>query len=169
MSEFTVKGPFAIPVKSTRGGARRIDAEGLPDFWEDAEPSADRPGCYVFAMRAGKGFTPYYIGKATKSFAGECFTSHKVIKYNEALASYRKGRPVLFFVVHPIQKGALNKKVISKIEGFLIQLGVARNPDLLNIQNTRQDKWAIAGVVRGRRGKPSTAAQAFKKMMGIGK
>jgi hypothetical protein len=61
----------------------------------------DKRGCYVFGIRAGKGFTPAYAGKATKKFKNEVFGHHKLAKYQRYLADVAKGTPVLFFVISP--------------------------------------------------------------------
>lgn len=74
---------------------------------------------------------------------------------------------MLFFLVAPKRKGALNRSHVSEMERFLIQVALAANPDLLNIQGTRAEEWGIKGVIRGGKGKSSQAAQVFKKMMNL--
>lgn len=73
------------------------------DFWnrsDELERLGDERGCYVFAIRAGRGFTPIYVGKATKSFKQECLNSANKHKFADGLADYKKGTPVLYFVRH---------------------------------------------------------------------
>ena len=54
-------------------------------------------GCSVFAMRAGKGIRPWYVGLAQRSsFQTECFTPDKKVKYQQVLAK-RSGTPLLYF------------------------------------------------------------------------
>ena len=166
MNNYSVFGPYNIPIKLKPNG-RRIGE--LDTFWNEVHELTDRCGCYVFAMSVSRGFVPYYVGKATKGFKKECFSSDKPNKYNEALSEYKRGRPVMFFVAHPIKKGKLNEREISDIEDFLIQLSIARNDALLNIKGTKQPEWSISHVIRGRKGKPSKAEQKFKKMLGIDK
>ena len=166
MKRFVVEGPFKVPVYEGKGG-RTITDENVRDFWATHADYRARRGCYVFAMRAGKGSTPGYVGMATKGFKTEVFAPHKLTRYQQFLADYAKGTPVLFFVVEPAAKGAPNLKQIRDLERFLIQVGVAANADLLNIKGTKAEEWGIAGVLRGGVGKPSQSAKLFKAMMAI--
>ena len=161
-----VKGPCKVPYYAGRGG-RSITDENIVEFWERNEKYKSRKGCYVFAIRAGKGFTPGYVGKATKGFKGEVFQHHKLSRYQQFLADYAKGTPVLFFLVAPLQKGKPNSSQISKIEKYLIDLAMTANPDLMNERGTKVPRWGIQGVIRGKKGKTSSATQAFRTMLGI--
>lgn len=164
MTDFEVHGPFEVPVY--RGTAGRIvrPAEGT-EFFRAHSAIGGRRGCYVFGMRAGGGITPVYVGKTRRTFTDECFTTHKIDKYNQCLVDYSRGTPVLFLITPPARRGAPNQVHIDELENFLIQTGVAANPDLLNVQGTRLAEWAITGVLRGRRGRPSQSAGLFKTMM----
>lgn len=164
MTAFEVAGPYDVPMHSG-AAARHIRAQEGDDFFATNAAIKSRKGCYVFGIRAGKGITPIYVGIATKSFEQECFTDHKRGKYNQALAEYLKGTPVLFFVVLPTKKGPDNKRHISDLEKFLIQTGVAANPDLLNVKGTKEQEWSITGVLRSGAGKPKKGASLFRKMM----
>jgi len=53
----------------------------------------------------------------------------------------------LFLVAIPGRRRR-NAQAIGELEDFLIQNGVARNPDLLNVKGTRAPIWGIAGIVR---------------------
>jgi hypothetical protein len=78
------------------------------EFWTQSDELRElgtERGCYVFAIRAGKGVTPIYVGKATKSFKQECFNPSNRHKFSNGMADYVKGTPVLYFVRHPKQKG----------------------------------------------------------------
>lgn len=166
MSEYTVYGPYRIPVDKRPAGRRVGDLEA---FWIDAISLKKKRGCYVFGMSASGGLIPYYVGKTVKIFEKECFTSHKIEKYNEALCEYKRGRPVMFFVTAPNKKGIVNGREIKIIEDFLIQVGLARNEELLNIKGTKKAKWSITHVVRGGIGKPTKAERKFKSMMRLGR
>ena len=72
-----------------------------------------------------------------------------------------------FFVLHPKAKGRPNIKEIEEVENFLIQVGVAVNPNIRNIRSTKQSTWSIKGVVKSGQGNISNDAKSFKKMMGI--
>lgn len=163
---FKVRGPFAVPVEAL--GAGRVIADDLGPFWDEAAEIADARGCYVFAMRAGQGIVPWYVGKATKSFRQEVFADHKVAKkYTRVLAQYLKGTPVVFFVVHPAGKGAVNRSMIGAIESYLISVAWNKNEELLNIQLLPEYDWSIHGVIRSGKGHPSSDAKQLSACLGL--
>jgi len=166
MPTYQVQGPFVVPTYNGKA-AKIIDSEKLDDFWKRCGDVARRRGCYIFAIRAGKGITPIYVGKTARSFLREAFAVHKLEKYQRCLADYRKGTPLLFFLAAPSAKGATNQKVIGELEDFLIQTAISRNPRLLNVKGTKREEWSIAGVVRSGVGKPSQAAKALKRTLGL--
>jgi hypothetical protein len=161
---FLVEGPRTVPFYQGRAG-RTITDDNVRKFWEENSDVADLRGCYVFGIRTGKGLTPAYVGKATRSFRIETFSNNKLTRYQQFLADYQKGTPVLFFVVAPRKRGAPNSSHIGQLEDFLIQAGVAANSDLLHVKGTKAEEWGIAGILRGRVGKPSFSAQQFRKLM----
>jgi hypothetical protein len=142
------------------------------EFWNHSEGLSElggERGCYVFAIRAGRGFTPIYVGKATKSFKQECLNPANKHKFSEGLADYEKGTPILYFIRHPPQRGKTNSKQIVEIENFLIQNASIRNPDLQNVHGRNAPNWSIRGVIRGGKGKPTKPESEFRKLMGITK
>jgi hypothetical protein len=163
---FDVYGPYKIPIVRERNGSY-IPAR-CPDFW-DAHPTiATRFGCYVFAIRAGKGITPVYVGKTTRSFDGECFAIHKIAcHYTPALARKGRGTPVMFFLVPRARRGKPNTRIIKDLETFLIQVASAKNPSLSNVKERQEARWGISGVLRGGKGKPGKPARAFKTSVGM--
>jgi hypothetical protein len=162
MTDFIVRGPYDItPYKGKRG--RHIGAIEGRSFFENCDDLGSERGCYIFATRAGRGYTPWYVGKATKSFKQECFAPHKLAKYNECLVDMAKCTPVLFFVVARNARGATGTNHIAEVEDFLIQTAISANPDLLNVKGTRKAEWSIAGVIRSR-GRSSDTAGLFKRM-----
>ncbi|MEN1929812.1 hypothetical protein WCE37_12585 [Luteimonas sp. MJ250] len=165
MSEFIVSGPHVVPVY--RGRVSRIVRSEEGDAFFKAHPSLKaRNGCYIFAMRSGGGITPIYVGKATKSFDQECFTSHKLGKCNQILADYAKGTLVLFLFESPQGKKAPTYQ-IDLLENFLIQSALSVNEDLLNIKKTKQEKWSIRGIIRSSAGKRSQSAKSASSMLGL--
>jgi len=166
MVNFSVRGPFIVPSYKGKGG-RTITQQGVKRFWDKHSEYAGRRGCYVFGIRAGKGGSPAYVGMATKAFKKEVFAPHKLSRYQEFLADDAKGTPVVFLLVAPTKKGAPNVSQIEALEKFMIQVAVARNPHLLNVQGTRSAEWSVAGVIRGGAGKPSKAAAKFRKFMAL--
>jgi hypothetical protein len=104
---FAVDGPYDVPCYQGSGG-RTITDENTQEFWKNNPHIAMERGCYVFGIRAGRGFTPAYVGKASKSFKQEVFSPHKLSRYQQFLADYRRGTPIMFFVVAPKKRGAPN-------------------------------------------------------------
>jgi hypothetical protein len=97
----------------------------------------------------------------------ETFNDSNKSKYHRGFSSYAKGTPIMYFIVHPMQKGPTNGKEIREVEDFLIQAGAARNPNIENVKGTQQPKWSIKGVVRSRAGKRSAAEVQFGSLFDI--
>lgn len=165
MATFEVHGPFDIDFEKRPGG-RTLVFDG---FWSEASDAfylAEERGCYVFAIR-NKGLTPLYVGKAGKTFRQETFNQANRHKYHNGFSEYGKGRPVMYFVVHPRQKGPTNARQIAEIEDFLIQAGVAKNPDIQNVRGAQKPEWSIKGVIRNGAGKRKPAEIDFARLFDI--
>ena len=164
---FSVFGPFKVPIEPDKRA--KMVARDLADFWTSVGETRGRKGVYVFGMRAGKGITPIYVGKAVKqTFEVEAFTSHKRANhYNPALLNYAKCSPVMFFVVHPKTGGKTNAKLIDAIESFFIDVASNKNPNLSNERKKPDHKWRVRGVVRGMAGEVSATTSSFKKAVGL--
>ncbi len=84
MIAFQPHGPFEVPILS--GG---LDKSREGAFWrkvEESEPGLPAAvGCYIFAIRAGRGVRPWYVGKTEAAFKKEVFQDHKFRLYWEAL------------------------------------------------------------------------------------
>ncbi|MBK9278349.1 MAG: hypothetical protein IPM93_09260 [Candidatus Obscuribacter sp.] len=121
-------------------------------------------GCFVFAIRNGPGFTPGYVGKTVqKTFREETFHATKRDIYNKILGLYKKGTPVLFFILTENGRGVARH--IDHLETFLIQNAASANPfELQNIQRSGLG-WNIRGILRGAGGQPSKAAKELRKML----
>jgi len=168
-TDLMVYGPFDIAFDKN-GKVKRVTAAHGVTFWADAAVAhlKLKQGCYVFGLRAAKGFKPWYVGKASKGFEQETFTSHKLNHYNDALFRGHKGTPVLFFVAPFDNKRKVPTAELNHMEKELIQFAANRNPDLYNVQNTKNvPEWTIKGVIRSTTGKPNAAERKFKKMMKI--
>lgn len=169
-TQLIVHGPFDIPYSSQKtGSAKHVGKDEIRAFWDgEASKIAQKQGCYVFALKVGKGFTPWYVGKATKSMKQECFTPGKIQHYNEVLFKGNKGKPVMFFVALPGNRNKVPAKEIGDMERFLIQSSLHKNPKICNVQNTKNiPSWSIAGIIRSGKGKTSTLSRCFEKMMGL--
>jgi len=169
--DLKVEGPFEISVKKNKG-IKRIDDEQKTLFWDMDEVShlKEHQGCYIFALRAGQGCTPWYVGKAGtgksgEGFEQEVFTDRNLGKYNDVLFNITFGKPVLFFVTRRTR--VIPNGVIGEVENSLIKLGYSKNNMIKNIHHANIPKWSINGVIRGGAGQPSREAKKFKNMMGI--
>lgn len=163
MAIFSVAGPYDIPCLVKPGG--KLISEDLSAFWEKCKKVRNGKGCYLLAIRAGKGFTPLYVGKTTRTFEKECFTSHKLVHYHHAMSDYAKGTPVMFFIVLPRTQGKPNSKEITEVEDFLIQVGRTANSALRNIKGNTVPNWSIRGVIRGGQGKVAKGATQLRKLL----
>lgn len=165
MASFKIHGPFELSYEKRPGGRTLV----FDNFWDDgceASYLADECGCYVFAIQ-NRGLTPIYVGQATKTFRQETFNAANKHKYHDGFSEYAKGSPVMFFVVHPHQKGKANEKQIEEIEDFLIQAGFAKNPDIQNVRGVQRPKWSIQGVVRSGKGKRSHDEAEFRRLFDL--
>jgi len=162
LASFTIMGPYTIPFEVRPGGRFLL----CDKFWKHHPTVAMRKGCYVFAMR-NRGLTPIYVGQATISFKQETFNVANINKYMSGFLDYGRGTPLMYFVVHDVSTGPTNKKQITEVENFLIQAGVARNPDLQNAKGTQTPQWSIKGVIRSSVGKPTTSAKQFRSLFDI--
>ncbi len=149
--EYSIHGPFEIKrregFKGKKAGVKE-DKEVKKSFWEMVEKRKSglttACGCYLFAIRVGKGFTPCYVGLAEKGFQKECFAVHKIKIYNEVLSDYGTGTPHLFLIakltkknnkfVKPSKNG---RKDIKFLENMLIGTAIVKNPDLKNKMKTK--------------------------------
>ena len=166
-TQFEPIGPFEIPFDK---GARRIEKEHIQSFFENKEIQKkinllNTRGCYIFALRAGKGFTPWYVGQAKESFKQEIFTPHKKDIYNGVLAYHKKGTPVMF-LISSSKNNQMLKKEIKELEPFLIFWARKANKNLTNQKNNK-DTWGIAGVYNSDTGKPSTASKNLKRALNL--
>ena len=168
-TDLHVEGPYELPF-DTNGNGKRIGRPEARQFWADKATNhlLLKQGCYVFAMRVGKGFKPWYVGRAGKGFGQEVLTDHKRDHYNDVLFKKPRGTPVMFFVTPPARKRAVPAGELNHMEKELIQFALKKNPGLKNVQNTKNTpKWTIKGVVRAGRGRRGTTEQKFKTMMGM--
>lgn len=168
MVTFEVHGPFEIPHMWKAGGHVLM----FDEFWDDDSVAwlADKRGCYVFAIRpSGGGLLPTYVGKACKTtFKNEAFAPDKKVKYHKGISEYAKCTPLMFFVIRSSRKGKAGGILIKEIEDFLIQAGVAKNPDnMQNVVGTHQPNWRIKGVIRSGVGKKSQTALMFRELFDI--
>lgn len=166
MTQFICHGPLLIEPTKQAGG--KVITKGTAEkFWDKYPEYRNSVGCYIYGRRAGKGITPLYIGRATKSFEQEVFAADKLNKYQVGLLQSKKGNPVIFLLCYPTKKGKTNISHITALEKFLIQQGALKNPQLLNVHHNNIPVWGITGVLRSKTKKPTKDAKAFRAMLGF--
>lgn len=173
MKEYGVFGPLTIP-RTRRGG---IDDDKLRDFWQQVEekfaPGLKKAsGCYIFGTRAGKGATPWYVGKATKSFEKECFTDRNLRNYDKVLDE-RKGTPILYLLARRTPGGKFQRELrdqeARKLENFLIDHCLSANGKLLNKQGTDFVRnTQIPGLLNSPPGPHSKEAKSLRRLLNLG-
>lgn len=165
-----VRGPFAISC-SQFGQGWAIESRDVSEFWSKPEVAAlaQKHGAYIFAMRAAKGFRPWYVGQTKVGLKNEVFNGKNLNTYNKVIANGGKGTPVLFFIVAQRDtKKKLPARVVNELESELIQAGFFANDDLQNTAGKRRiPQWGIKGALRSPPGKPSSLEKAFKTLMGM--
>lgn len=167
-TDLKLYGPFDI-LCPNHGATKFIDTQEKKAFLATIakEGLSEKQGCYIFALRASKGFCPWYVGKATKTIKQECMGNHQLQHYNAVLSKGYKGTPVMFFALLDGTKKKVPKGICNEMEGVLIQAALYENPDLRNVQKAKVPAWGIDGVLRGKRGKPTKDEAGFKRMMGL--
>jgi hypothetical protein len=170
---FDVCGPFEIP---RNPGKTLIDKKLLPDLKAEIEKLnhglTDACGCYVFAIRAAKGYKPWYVGqtKMQKLF-WESFADSKINLYNEVINA-RNGVPVITFIPTLTKGGAKyrkpNKQIISIdfLEKWLIGEAFQKNQHLLNIQHTKFLKdLHVTGIFNAKQGEAHKPSRELRRII----
>lgn len=160
MATFEVVSPIIVPTERRRTGARIVAVHSLNEFWDEAR-CGDRPGCYVFAIRHGRGSKPHYAGRTFGHLASECFQPHKLRKYDGVLADVLSGTPVMYLLPLVRSRGRVNMTAIESLEDTLIKVGLERNEDMANVSGTRALEVIVRGAWENGRGRRSNAARSF--------
>lgn len=175
MIAFEPYGPFKVPIQ--RGG---IDKSREREFWDAVEDVApDLPnavGCYIFAIRAGRGVRPWYVGKTEKAgFRKEVFQDHKFRLYWEILKDRRKGTALLYFLAKHTGSGRFAKpstnghSSIAVLEELLIGTSLLRNSKLVNKRTTKHFKeLQVPGYMNETPGARSQKARELATLLGVG-
>ena len=168
--KYATFGEFEIP---RRGST--IDKSELSTFWDSVESTeywlSNAVGCYLFAIRAGAGIRPWYVGRSTTGFRKECFASHKLVHYTEVIAEMGKGTPVMILVARLTATEnfarAVPRNEIDFVEKQLIYRALERNPDLKNVMNKKFKGVSIPGFMNNPKGPPTKGASALASTLGL--
>lgn len=168
-----------MPLAKQANGLIATDKNSLNEFWTDLDQLLDDGisssiGCYIFSIRAGKGVLPWYVGMAEKqSFRKECFTSHKINHYNNAIAG-RRGTPELTLIPKFTKGGKLvnptgnDHRDIQQLEAMLIGNCLTRNRNLLNLRDTKLlREMIVPGLLNSPAGSPGASVREFKILIGV--
>ena len=165
MTDFWMYGPFKIPEDN---GWIPND---LDSFWNgvesDQEGLSTAIGVYVFLMRSGGGYSPWYVGQTQSGFIGECFGAYQKDGYNFAMTRYDKGNPYLILIPKLTDSGKFSHSGgddIDFVENYCIGLAIKANPGIVNKKNTMHHKSIVLpGIMNGPQGHPGTAASVLRQ------
>jgi hypothetical protein len=157
------------------------DRNWKDQFWCEVEGKYEdlsrANGVYVFSLRFGKKYTPWYVGKTctSRGFRGEVFQGHKLDHYFKA-ADGRRGEPTLHLVAR-VEKNRGNfcndssraRLEIDRLETYLIGMALSANPDLRNNHKTKFLRALdIAGVIGPKYdGRPYEDARTLRRVFDL--
>ena len=169
--KFDVYGPY--PIKREGKVVTQKTCDAYLESVEDDYDWSNARGCYILAVTAGGGWTPWYVGKAAKtSLHKTSLKSRNIVLFNEALKDKSKAKPVTFLLPKITPKGAFstNQRGIAELERMLIGLAFQQNPDLLNKSQTKCWKITeLVGVMNTSAPKATQAAVRLRKTLGLKK
>lgn len=171
---FDVKGPYVI---KRYGPKKLITDESLDELKISIgdDDLISGCGCYVFAIRAGKGYTPWYVGQASKTkLLNEAMNSSNREKYNMVSAKFA-GNPVLFLLpkrtkggklASPTEKADGNLHSVNFLEEWLIATALQKNPNLVNKKKTFFLKnLHVKGIFNPKKGEATLESGELKKAL----
>lgn len=131
-------------------------------------------GCYLFAIQAGLGYTPYYVGQSSRqSLLDEALSTHKLTIYSKVCTNTH-GTPVLFFLPKITATGrysyaSTKSKAVTFLERWLIAQALKKNPKLYNTSETKFLRQLHAtGIFNATKGEATTESRELKKALGLG-
>jgi hypothetical protein len=170
---FEVSGPFEI----TRHGKKKlIEKKSTKDLINVLDQNilglSTAHGCYVFSIKAGKGFTPYYVGQArSQTMVKEALNADNIGKYNGA-CSDSKGTPVIFFLPMVTPSGKYRKAskprlpFLDFLERWLISEAINKNQDLINNKETKFLRSIhVPGLFNSKQGEASKSSRLLRKAL----
>lgn len=167
MRKFIVSEMIELPLIQEKGG-RRLDTKGARTCFEQHGEYTNAHGCYVFGIRAARGYKPIYVGKAIEQSLGdEALTQDKILKINNALLKNLRGTLVVAFVIPENKPGPCPQKLIEEIEYVLIQYAYQKNRQIENENGIYLCSWCIAGVMNRGQGRPTAESKKFRQLVGI--
>ena len=157
-------------------GGRKFSDDAIRDLIKRHKAFTKCYGCYAYSVRAGKGYTPIYVGSATRQSLGvEAFNSANQLKCLQYMADYKKGSLHITFIapkdkIDPdteTRRGCCPEKIIQKLEKVLIAVAFRKNRNLINKQNLGMLPFVINGALNSDAGRPRKEVADFKNMLGL--
>jgi hypothetical protein len=172
MAIFEIYGPFILARKEN--GMLDLAKGSKKRFWTEVSRKKtgleNSRGCYLFACQAGKGITPWYVGKTERqSFKNEIFQPHKIQIYQDVLAD-KKYTPMFFLISRITKKSKFSKpkkkgdSTIAFLEILLIGAALDKNRRILNLKNTSKlKKIVVPGFLNSPKRKLSNQERDFRR------
>jgi hypothetical protein len=175
--KFEVAGPFVLTRHTGKNlitKKSKADLKEVLKLWDSELDEAC--GCYVFAIKAAKGWRPYYAGQALRrSILDESMNSSNMAKYNEAMGDRKAGTPVMFLLPwltnsatryrKKTKKNAPGSRTLDFLENWLISVAYEKNRELINIKKTKHLRdLHVVGVFNGKRGEGTADSKQFNLM-----
>jgi len=173
---FDVAGPFEISQHTSKKNITKesiADLKGVIEGYETGLSTAC--GCYVVARRAGRGYTPLYVGQACKSsILNEALNPSNREKYNNELAR-KRGTPILFLIPMRTPQGKFRKNpqhasglpALDFLERWLIACAISKNPKLINNKETKfLRQIRVTGILNAEIGESTSASTALRRTLG---
>jgi hypothetical protein len=174
--KFDIAGPFELmrfgKITKILTAETEADLKQKLSDWDDRLP--DACGCYVFATKAGGGYTPHYVGQACSStILKESLNPSNLGKYNK-VCSNLKGTPVLFFLpmLTPTglyrKRGKISRPAMDFLERWLIAAALEKNSELVNNKETHfLRNIHVVGVFNAKKGEANDASRQLTKALGL--
>jgi hypothetical protein len=170
MIEFSVAGPFKVPLTRAATGAVDLDLKKCIAQLPAEHDGFQERGCYVFSLSVPYGYRPAYVGKTVNAtIIKEAFNPSNQLKITRHLNDIRRVDGLYISIVFKSSSGwARNAEEIGQLEEWLIANAASKNPDLLNRRSLPRQNWRVRGVENSGVGRPDSMAVDFKLMMGLG-
>ena len=176
---YQILGPFALPTTADRELDFSLEARKM--FWCNAEAETGYEelrmgrGCYLYAIRAGKGIRPWYVGQSKGPFLNEVFAPSKLEHYQAAHESYQRGTSILFLIARltpgrKLMKGKLSEDEAKFVERRLIISAYRENRRLRNVHQVKYAKeLVIPGLFNDKTSekKMSESTKDFRIALGL--
>lgn len=162
---------FDIPVE--KGKIKKINKS---DFWNQTNVVnsgvKSAKGIYIFGIKYGNSYKPYYVGKTNRDFGSEATFSEKLRKYEHCINDVN-GSPFIVFIAAKTTKNngfskKNNDKLMCWLEDFFILMAYQRNENLINSAKTKfLREVSISGLLHPGLGACNKDSRILKKMLNL--